>query len=207
MTHSAHRMGRPDDLKRDYHLLAMASVNADHTGVVSRLREFLCIARGAGAVNLGVGARGSLFSLSIDELVHAITARSVVHATFDGEEPLCHAMAEVKKADLGISVTAQGLFKDIERCCQKTDLSFHTVAFSMGLFGPKELIPQPEVLELSTMCGHGFVTFTLAQKALEDVESGRKEVDEACRELARPCLCGLFNPIRAREIFLKKKRR
>lgn len=205
MTHSAHRMGRPDSLVRDYHLLATVSSKADGGNAVARLRSFFHIVQRIGAVNIGISREGSLFLRTAHELKQAITARSVVHATFDSEEKLCHAVAEMKKADLGISLTAQGLFKDIERCCHKTDLPFHTVAFSIGLLGPMKLIPEPEVLELSTMCGHGFVTFNLARKALGDVAKGRRDVEEVCRELARPCLCGLFNPVRAREILLSKK--
>ena len=124
----------------------------------------------------------------------------------ESEEKLCLAMEEVKKADLGISVTAQGLFQGVERCCRKTGLSFHTVALSLGVLGPMELIPDPDILAISTMCGHGYVTFNLARKALDDVAAGHRDVDDVCKELARPCLCGIFSPVRAREILLSKKK-
>ncbi len=130
----------------------------------------------------------------------------MIHATFDSEEKLCRAIEELKKADLGLSITAQGLFDGVGRCCRESGLSFHTVAFSIGVLGPEELIPEPEVLELSTMCGHGFVTFNLAKKALEDVASGRGNIDETVKKLARPCLCGLFNPERARQILLANRK-
>jgi len=205
MTHAAHRMGRADGLKRDYNLLAMVSRKIEDKSAAVRLRKFFRVVQRVGAVNIGISKQGSIFLKSTDELERGITSRSTVHATFDSEEKLCQAIEEVKKADLGLSVTAQGLFDGIERCCRKTGLSFHTVALSIGVLGPRELIPEPEVLAISTMCGHGFVTFGLAQKALDDVSTGRRDVDEVCRELARPCLCGIFNPARAREILLSKK--
>jgi hypothetical protein len=205
MTHAAHRMGQPDSLKSDFNLLAMVSRKIEDGNAVERLREFYRIVKHVGAVNIGISKQGSIFLKTPDELEAAITARSTVHATFDSEEKLCQAIEEVKKADLGISVTAQGLFDGVERCCRKTGLSFHTVALSIGVLGPRQMIPEPEILAISTMCGHGFVTFNLARKALSDVASGRRKVDEVVKELARPCLCGIFNPVRAREILLSKR--
>ncbi len=206
MTHAAHRIGKPESLAHDYHLLAMISKKVNDKNAVARLREFLHIVQRAGAVNIGVSRQGSRFVKTNDELERSITTRSTVHAAFESEEKLCRAMEEVKKADLGISVTAQGLFQGVERCCRKTGLSFHTVALSLGVLGPMELIPNPDILAISTMCGHGYVTFNLARKALDDVGAGHRDVDEVCKELARPCLCGIFSPVRAREILLSKKK-
>ena len=206
MTHAVHRMGDPASLAHDFHLLGMVSKKAEIPDAVDKLKEFLRIVHRAGAVNIGVSRQGSLFHKSLNELEEALASDSLIHATFDSGEKLRHAVEEVKKADLGISVTAQGLFNKIEQCCQKSGLSFHTVALSLGVIGPPEMIPEPEVLALSTMCGHGFVSFNLARKALEDVASQRRDVDDVCRELARPCLCGLFNPALAREILLSRKK-
>ncbi len=209
MTHSAHRVGQPDSLKGDFNLMAIASASSklDDAEAVARLREFFRIVQRVGAVNMGVSKQGSLFHKTPDELERAITSSPTVHGTFDSEEKLCQAIKEVKKADLGISVTAQGLLDGVERCCRKTGLSFHTLTLSIGVLGPREMIPEPEILAISTMCGHGFVTFNLARKALDDVAAGRRDVNKVCEELARRCLCGIFNPIRAREILLSKKSR
>ncbi|MBW2308118.1 MAG: hypothetical protein JRG73_14420 [Deltaproteobacteria bacterium] len=204
MTHAVHRMGTPESLARDYNLLAMVARKVDGVDAVAKLQEFLRIVQRVGAVNTGVSRRGSRFVKTDDEVERAITAHSTVHATFDSEEKLCQAVEEVKKADLGVSVTAHGLFDGLERCCRKNGLSFHTVALSIGLVGPEDLVPDPDILAISTMCGHGYVTFNLARKALDDVAAGRRNMDEVCKELARPCLCGIFNPIRAREILLSR---
>lgn len=204
MTHAAHRMGQAESLTHDYHLLATVSRKKEDEKAAEGLRKFFRIVRQTGAVNMGISKQGSIFLKTFEELERTITNRSMVHATFDSEEKLCQAIEELKKADLGLSITAQGLFDGVGRCCRESGLSFHTVALSIGVLGPKELIPEPEVLELSTMCGHGFVTFNLAKKTLEDVASGQGNIDEMVKKLSRPCLCGLFNPTRAREILLSK---
>lgn len=206
MTHAAHRMGQEDSLKCDYHLLATTSRKKEDEKAAEGLRKFFHIIRQTGAVNMGMSKEGSIFFKTPEELERTISNRSMVHATFDSEEKLCRAIEELKKADLGLSITAQGLFDGVGRCCRESGLSFHTVALSIGVLGPKELIPEPKVLELSTMCGHGFVTFNLAKKALEDVANGRGNIDETVKKLARPCLCGLFNPVRARKILLSNRK-
>lgn len=205
MTHAAHRMGQADSLMCDYHLLATVSRKKEDMKAGEGLRKFFHIVRQAGAVNMGISREGSIFHKTPEELERTVNHRSMIHATFDSEEKLCRAIKELKKADLGLSITAQGLFDGVDRCCQENGLLFHTIAFSIGVLGPKELIPEPKVLELSTMCGHGFVTFNLAKKALGDISSGRGNIDEIVKTLARPCLCGLFNPERARKILLSNR--
>lgn len=205
MTHAAHRTGSTDSLRSDYNLIATVSRKREDEKAAEKLKKFLRIVKQTGAVNMGITKQGSIFLKTPEELERAITNRTMLHATFDSVEKLCQAIEALKRADLGLSITAQGLFDGVGRCCRESGLSFHTVALSIGVLGPKELIPEPEVLDLSTMCGHGFVTFNLAKKALEDVASGQADIDETVETLSRPCLCGLFNPARAREILLSKK--
>ena len=54
-----------------------------------------------------------------------------------------------------------------------------------------------EILEITTMCGHGMTTPNLVKKCIEEVISGKMGPREAARLLARPCICGIFNPSRA----------
>ena len=55
-------------------------------------------------------------------------------------------------------------------------------------------------LQLTTMCGHGMISSGFARKMTDWVRSGRRTPDEASRYLARFCVCGSFNPARARGI-------
>jgi hypothetical protein len=59
------------------------------------------------------------------------------------------------------------------------------------------------VLEITTMCGHGQVSRYLVDDLAEKVKKGSLSLEEAGRELGKPCLCGLFNPKRA-EMLLQK---
>ncbi|MDK2784470.1 MAG: hypothetical protein PWQ41_1108, partial [Bacillota bacterium] len=53
------------------------------------------------------------------------------------------------------------------------------------------------------MCGHGMVAFSLVEHLVEEVKAGRITVEQAARELAKQCVCGVFNPVRAAEIIRK----
>jgi len=79
----------------------------------------------------------------------------------------------------------------------------HTVEHSLGVWGKRELLPKKEVLEVSTMCGHGMVAFGLIEEAVADVKAGRSSPEKAARRLAEPCVCGIFNPVRAAELLRK----
>jgi len=60
---------------------------------------------------------------------------------------------------------------------------------------------------LSTMCGHGMVSSSLAKKMIDWVKEGRRTPEEAVTYLARFCSCGVFNPSRAVRILNEARER
>ena len=53
---------------------------------------------------------------------------------------------------------------------------------------------------LSTMCGHGMVSHSLAKKMIDFVKENRRTPEQAAAVLTRFCSCGVFNPSRAKRI-------
>ena len=53
---------------------------------------------------------------------------------------------------------------------------------------------------LSTMCGHGMVSHSLAKKMIDWVKEGRRTPEQAVTYMARFCSCGVFNPSRAKRV-------
>jgi hypothetical protein len=53
---------------------------------------------------------------------------------------------------------------------------------------------------LSTMCGHGMVSHSLAKKMMDFVRENRKTPEQAAAIMTRFCSCGVFNPSRAKRI-------
>jgi hypothetical protein len=71
------------------------------------------------------------------------------------------------------------------------------------VFGRRERLPSDQVLEISTMCGHGMVAFGLINKITDYIHLGILTPEQGAAYLARPCTCGAFNPSRATELLEK----
>ena len=122
------------------------------------------------------------------------------HAVFDSVDKLAVAVREVKEADLGLCVNVNAIHEDTDRVAREAGIVRHTIEHSLGFHGRVERLPSAEVLELSTMCGHGMVSFNLVRKMISLVGTGQISTDRASELLAKPCVCGVFNPARAARI-------
>jgi hypothetical protein len=122
------------------------------------------------------------------------------HAVFDSIERFAAAVREVKEADLGLCVNVNAVHEDTDRAARAAGIVRHTIEHSLGVHGRVERLPSGEILELSTMCGHGMVSFNLVRKMLYLLNMDHISVDRAAELLAKPCTCGVFNPSRAARI-------
>ena len=197
MTHSLHRAGDAEGLSGDFVIFAMTTNEIDISGSAERLRRFCEVVERYGPVNCGDIRTGSIFGVDRDELFDSIHDNSIVHFVFDQRDPVEQALLELRSLDLGISIVVTGLFSEVEGACSRIGLLPHTIAQSCGIHGNRARLPEPAVLELTTMCGHGMVASGLARKLIEDVRRGEKTPAEAANALAKPCHCGIFNPRRA----------
>jgi hypothetical protein len=71
------------------------------------------------------------------------------------------------------------------------------VEHSLGFWAAKDRLPEREILEFHTLCGHGMVSFNLIRKMIEYVKLRRLSPKDAARIMAKGCVCGVFNPARA----------
>ncbi|KPK23156.1 MAG: hypothetical protein AMJ70_04220, partial [Dehalococcoidia bacterium SG8_51_3] len=125
---------------------------------------------------------------------------AVVHAVFDNPEAVSEVLTELKEADLGQSVVVSGIFENVDQCLEKAGLKHHTANFSLGVWGKTEKLPEEEVLEVATMCGHAMISANLIKSMVDEIKAGRKTPDEAAKVLAPQCACGIFNPARAAKL-------
>lgn len=197
MSHTLHRSGDRQSLAGDWVVLAMTASGINHAGSAPRLRRFLELASRHNPVNLGDIRTGSAFSQTRKRLLEAITDGTVLHAVFSGTRDVASFLADLKAEDLGISIVVSGLMDTCCRIAARTGLKPHTVAVSLGIWGRTETLPGPSILEVTSMCGHGMIPGRLVEKLAEEVASGALVAREAAARLARPCVCGIFNPRRA----------
>jgi hypothetical protein len=194
MTHSLHRRGSRESLSEDYVMLCLPAVGFNDEGHAPKLKKFLEIAVRHDPKNIGSIKLGNMYSHKKEEVVEA--AQAVVHAVFDNPEAVSEVLTELKEADLGQSVVVSGIFENVDQCLGKAGLKHHTANFSLGVWGKTEKLPEEEILEITTMCGHGMIATNLVKTMIEEVSAGRKTPDEAAKLLTPNCTCGIFNPAR-----------
>ncbi len=213
MTNTLHRFGAPETLQDDYIVFAIAARGINEQGASAKLREFLRLALKHHPVNVGSGAKGGVYHASQnltpmahwrrkDELdfkayVESLDSSSSAAAVFDQSANLEAFLADLKQAELGLSVNVSSLADTAHACCRRAGLTRHSVGYSLGFHGDLNLLPDRHILEVSTMCGHGMVSHNLVRKMLDWVKEGRRTPKQAATYMARFCSCGVFNPTRA----------
>ena len=200
MTHTLHRQGTPENLANDYVVFAMSAKGINEKDSANKMRQFMQIAQRYNPVNLGDMKTGNAHSVGTEKVMADIKDTSIVHAVFTDVDTVARVVQEVKDAELGMSVVISGLFDSAKECCQKTGLALHTIEHSLDIWGRTEKLGSGDVLEITTMCGHGMVAANLVVSMAEDMKAGRLSPEDAAKELAKQCCCGIFNPVRAAEL-------
>ena len=198
MTHTLHRRGTSESLSEDYPMLCIPAIGINDRGSDSKLQEFLRIAMRHDPKNIGSITIGNMFSHNTEEVI--ANAHGVAHAVFDNPHTVVDVLRDLKEAGLGMSVVVSGILDSVNECCRKADLKRHTVEFSLGIWGKADKLPSNDILEVTTMCGHGMVSTNLVKSAVKDIREGIKSPDDAARELVPNCCCGVFNPARAAKL-------
>lgn len=201
MTHTLHRSGTPESLRRDYPVMILRAVGFNDEGFQDKCREFLRIAVRHHPVNLASEMKGNIFEFSLEEILADAAGDS--YAVFVSNEDLIGFLIDLREADLGLSVVVSGDFEVVQQCLEAAGLRWHTANFSLGIIGRTDLLPDEGILDIVTMCGHGMVPARLVKKMVDEIHAGRTTPEAAANLLARNCTCGVFNPVRAAELLAK----
>ncbi len=189
MTHTLHRKGIEEDLKRDYVILAMlaAGVNDKYDDSRAKMIKIGEILKEHNPINI------------MSELGWKTSA--TITATYGDIETVKKIIQILKEEDLGISIVISGLISEIEKVLKEVGLDVHTVHFSLGGdFGRTELLPPKKILEITTMCGHHTVSPQSITHYVDLIKRRKTTVEKAASKLTRPCVCGIINTSRIIEI-------
>ncbi len=205
MTNTLHRQGTSESLKNDYVIFAHTAKGITREGSAPKLQEFMRICLKYDPVNIGDGKQGNIHQDDIDiqKLISNQGDGAGAAAVFTDLNTLQKVIEELIKADLGISINISGLLDGVQHCCRSAGIERHSVEHSLGFWGAKDRLPEREILELNTMCGHGMVSFNFVRKMIEYVKLRRLTPKKAAKIMAKCCECGVFNPDRA-EMLLEK---
>jgi hypothetical protein len=215
MTNTLHRYGCRNSFNDDYVVIAIPAKGINDEDSVPKLKEFLRICTRHNPVNIGNGNRNSLSPEkglnptahwkrsalnNWEAVIDGVTKPGTVSAVFISIEDVTACMKDIVDADFGISVNISTSIegaKEIAGCC---NLRRHSVEYALEFSDPHDKLPDAGVLSLSTMCGHGMVSFNLSKKMIDMVREGRRSVEEAANTLVRFCPCGIYNAERAKRI-------
>ena len=213
MTHTLHRDGDAASFGDDYILLAIPAKGHNDEGAVEKLRTFLRICAAHKPVNMGNGDLGAYYPSQgsampdYEKVIASVSKPNSVAAEFDSKEKLVAALKEVIKADLGISINLSNSVEAAHQCCRETGIKRHSVEYSLGFMDRHNHLPNSQVLELSTMCGHGMVSHNLVEKMIAYVKENDRTPEEAAAYLACFCPCGVYNPARAKRLLEEARTR
>jgi hypothetical protein len=196
-------------LFHDYVVLIRPGCNADKIGITDKCRKILNLFAQHGAVNMSTGARGRTYKGNyaaehdISVIMEAFKTGDSPHGVFDSLEKLRAFLTDLKTLGYDLPVAVSGLREEVGSICGELDAKLISYICSLGIRGNPEFVPKEPILEIVTMCGHGLVSQYLAEHLAREVKLGQTTLETASLELAKPCLCGIFNPQRAKYLLRK----
>lgn len=203
MTHTIHRYGKPEDLEEDYSIIFFSAKGVNRQGSQPKIRTFLELCIKNNAVNFGNMEAGSMVVLGKEMVIDAVKDGTTVQAVFKDQNDVVNILSELVDLDLGLSVIVQGLTHRVKECCEMAGVKPHTWNHSLGVWGKIEYLPPPEVMEVTTMCGHGLISVGIVKQIFEDVRRGKTSLSKAVQKISTPCICGMVNPIRLEKILAR----
>jgi len=216
MTNTLHRFGDAASFSDDYIVFAIPSKSNKDPNALPKLHRFLEIALEYKPVNLGDARHGGALRSSkhlgpmahwnrdikpdFQAVIKGLTVPTTCAAVFDNAHAAEQFVKRIKEENLGMSVNISTSIEGAERCCNYACIDRHSVGYSLGFEGKTEKIPNSQVATLSTMCGNGMISHSLAKKMIDFVKENRRSPEQAATYLSRFCSCGIFNPSRAKRI-------
>ena len=200
MTHSLHRFGTVESQKNDFVWFMYQAKGVNDVNSVDKGLQFIEVVEKYGSENWGDVRTGCKLEHGVEKIRENLTDRSRLRGVFTSKEQVVNFLKEIKERDLGQSVIIAGLLDEITDACKEAGLRPHTMNYSLGIWGKKELLPEDDVLAITTMCGHHMISSGIVEKNMKLVREGKKNAEKAAREMAVLCPCGIFNQVRAQEI-------
>jgi len=207
MTHSLHRIGTSDYNQEDYVFISRPAMGINHEGCAPRIKRSLRIIFEVGPTNLGSLTTKENMALGLDpeDMISKMEDNSPIMCCFHEREKIKEVLTRLKEEDLGLSVVVTGELEDVVELCREVGLKPHSAGISLGIYGKTDLLPEEDVLCFTTMCGHGMVSAGIVKQMKESVKKGIISPEEAANVLSAPCLCGIFNNVKAQKMLEKER--
>lgn len=140
-------------------------------------------------------------STSLEEIKKIKDPKGWFSGVYDNKSSVEGVLKELSEGNFGNCTVVSGIFNEVFDATHQTKLAYpHTINMSAETFGRLELLPEPKILEITTMCGHHFVSPNLVKKLINDVKTDRITASLASIELGKQCTCNFFNAARAEKL-------
>jgi len=135
--------------------------------------------------------------ITVREVIQSFDKLGNATVVFDNKEAMACFLRDVKKLDLGLSVNVSALVDEVKAACRKSNMTVHSIEYSIGFQGDLFRLPDRHVLALTTMCGHGMISANFTRKLIDGIREARLSPEKAAKYMAKFCVCGAFNMTRA----------
>lgn len=181
MTHTLHRQGTAENLANDYLIIGLPNVLLPDYR--EKMEKFYQICLKHKPVNSKSSVAWRIY-------------------VFDDKEKVTNVLKDIAEARLGISIVVSGLYDEVKACCRRARIEPHTINYSLGFWGNTSKLPPKNILELTTMCGHGLISPNLVWDMTKRISKGFPSAD-AAKKIAKCCACDIVNCKRC-ELLLQK---
>ena len=200
MTHSLHRTGSKESLQNDFVVLSFANSKSKLTKYKYKLQKK------HPKVFANIKACRALLKSFLKIILNKhqeSTVKKANNLVFTNRDDLVNYIKKMKQADKVESIVVSGLIDEVKSALQELGMNIHTIQFSLGHFGKTNLLPEDDVLDITTMCGHQLIKDHMVRKLADNVKSGRMTSIQATDFMSGLCFCGIFNNERAKKLIDK----
>jgi len=145
---------------------------------------------------------GSILNIGYDRVLETVADGTSVQAVFSDQEDVIE-MLRTCGARYGHLDRGSGPGGTHRRVCTGLGHSTPHLEHSLGVWGRTDLLPDPDIMSITTMCGHGLIAVSLVKDAVEKMRNGKMTMDKAIAQICRPCICGMTNPVRLERVLTR----
>jgi len=205
MTHTLHREGTEENLKDDFLLLVSMTEGINNEGASESMKKMAEIIFKIGPANYGCyEVKKNIFTgLTLEEVKKATEKRCRIRCVFDSKEKFKEVIRKIVSLNSGLSIAISGSLRELNKILKELNIKPHSINISMGTYGLIEKLPDKNIREITSMCGHGLLSPELVKDMIIKIIKGKISIKKASIELSKPCVCGIVNPDRTYKLLKK----
>jgi hypothetical protein len=137
MTHSLHRSGDIESLKKDFVWFMYQTKGVNDKNIKPKALEFIAAAEAFGSENWGDVKTGPKTRVPVKEIEDKITDKSRLRGVFTRRDQVVGVLKRIKEKNLGQSVVISGVLSEVIPACEEAGCKVHrsTIHWAYGQNG------------------------------------------------------------------------